>query len=33
MAKIESINQILQIHSLDIKVETSTSPLNGLEAR
>jgi hypothetical protein len=24
MAKIESINQILQIHSLDIKVETST---------
>jgi len=46
MVKIDSINQILQIHSLDtlnvptttlnvedIKVETSTSPLNGLEAR
>jgi len=45
MEKIESINTLLSIHSLDTlnvstttlnvvdKVETSTSPLNGLEAR
>lgn len=26
MAKIESINQLLQIHSLDVEVETSTTP-------